>query len=926
MKFKRVIAILLCVAMTLSLVACGTTGGKKPDNSNKASYTVTFDVGEEARAAGIQNPDSVTVKAGEKITLPSPVWADHQIVHWMNGTAVFTSSTSVNSDITLVAEWITITQYDRDINDGKKDWVQSGHLYIHYKRGNHVATEEGTENKKAKAPDYSGDNASNDNYLIESTSYKDWGVWVWPKNGEGKLFNGRHIDESGVVYDILLNNDYQNGGWDGTNKKSLTMVINYKDSTEIGFQICETPTRTQGSGFWVNDGGNVYIQLDDCKRDNGSYHWYVSENEVNKGTAYYTAEDVPNPYADDTTKNKYVSKGGINSNGNLAYAKWTKGAAGWEDDAVGYQIFIASFCDSNDDGIGDIPGIISQLDYLDKLNVDVLWLTPFQNSTGYHGYDISDYYSVDSKFGTLADYRKLVYEAHKRGMKVVMDFVLNHTSTSNVWFQKSSNLVKETDPKTGKTIDYRNFYNWISEADFKNSSKVPAHAKSKDDGGTGDDSQWFRDKNGYYYYSSFSSTQPELNFDYQPVRDAIIDVALYWMGFGLDGFRLDAVKHIYMANEVRGYGKTIGKLVEDSNAPQYGVDEKRNLHFYNEFNARLKAVYPNAYVVGENLTGDPAQLAPYYAGIDSQFNFNLYYDTSRAVAQSTLQIQQGGQNVNMSYFSTAANARTKCDNLFRQQNSNYIDGQFTSNHDLPRARDRMNITGSSAKLDDTYGTFYTDNTTYELKSGGKVTCKSVAGKNLDTDAVNKTDVLLRMYYAFQLTFPGISWIYYGDELGMSGLMQYTVAANSTSSTASQPHEDVIYRQPMKWFDNDSTKGKNASFEIGYNGMVCELQGLNAEASFKGVEGQTGDDNSLLEWTRKLTKIRRDYKLGYKATMSAATNNNGILSYTVKGGNNKTITVTVYAGASSIPNPSGALARCEGTIKGSNGKYGVVITG
>lgn len=908
--------------MMLSLVACGIHTTDKPNNGgNKSSYIVTFDVGEEAKSAGVQNPASVTVNAGETVTLPSPEWADHQVVHWMNGATIFVSTTAVNSDLTLVAEWAKVTQYDKDIDGGQKSWVQPGHLYIHYKRGNHVATEEGTENKKAKAPDYSGDNASNDNYLIESAAYKDWGIWVWPKNGEGKLFNGRHIDETGVVYDILLDNDYQNGGWDGTNRKSLAMVINYKDSDEVGFQICETPTRTQGSGFWVNDGGNVYLTLKDCKRDNGSYHWYVSENEVNKGTAYYTGVEVPNPYKDDNAqKNKYVSKGGINSAGNLAYSKWTSGAKGWEGDAVGYQIFIASFCDSDGDGMGDIPGIISKLDYLDKLNVDVLWLTPFQNSTGYHGYDISDYYSVDSKFGTLADYRKLVYEAHKRGMKVVMDYVLNHTSTSNVWFQKSSNLVKETDPKTGKTIDYRNFYNWISEADFKNASKVPAHAKSKEDGGTGDDSQWFRDKNGYYFYSSFSSTQPELNFDYQPVRDAIIDVALYWMGFGLDGFRLDAVKHIYMANEVRGYGKSVGKLVEDSNAPQYGVDEKRNLHFYNEFNARIKAVYPNAYIVGENLTGDPAQLAPYYAGIDSQFNFNLYYDTARAVAQSTGQLRQGGSQTANSWLGGALTARTKCDTLFKAQNANYIDGQFTSNHDLPRARDRMNITGSNAKLDDTYGAFYNDTTTYTAKDKKTYTCKNVNGKVLDSKTVHKTDVLLRMYYAFQLTFPGISWIYYGDELGMSGLMQYTVAAGSTSSTASQPHEDVIYRQPMKWFDNDSANGKNASFEIGYNGMICELQGLNAEASFKGVEGQTGKD-SLLEWTRTLTKIRREYGLSYKATVSEAGGSNKV-TYKVNG-TKGAIKVTVCAGTD-VPASNKALARYENTIDGSSGKFGVLI--
>ena len=200
---------------------------------------------------------------------------------------------------------------------------------------------------------------------------------------------------------------------------------------------------------------------------------------------------------------------------------------------------------------------------------------------------------------------------------VLMDFVLNHTSPSNPWFLKSQRLVKETvklPDGTEKEIDYRNFYTW------QNENYVSGLPEDKQ-------KQWFKDSNGYYFYSSFGSSMPELNFDNQATRDAILEVALYWMSFGLDGFRLDAVKHIYMANESRDQSSWV---VEDG---AYSFDMNKDAHFFMEFNAKLKASYPNAILVGENFNGDPAKLAGLYGGLDSQFNFNWYYDTTYALTQ-----------------------------------------------------------------------------------------------------------------------------------------------------------------------------------------------------------------------------------------------------------------------------------------------------
>ena len=395
-------------------------------------------------------------------------------------------------------------------------WGQEGHLYIHYLRGAHSEKEHGTVNS-ATAPAYSTQ--------ISSKVYGDWGLWVWeyfPTNSEGRAFYPMKIDESGAVYDIDLTATYNDGGWDEANRTSKNLEINYSQALRMGIQVYSQDSRINGTGFWVNDGGDVYVNLAEARRDKGDYHWFVRQGEVGSGSANFSNVDLNDPYAgipagSATTKYDVISNKGNNN----VYAQQAV-AEGWEENSVGYQIFIASFADGNGDGMGDLRGVINKLDYLHDLGVDTLWLTPFQHSNSYHGYDIMDYFTVDPRFGTLDDYRELVYKAHRKGMKIVMDFVLNHTSLSNPWFVKSQNLVKETvtlPDGTKKEIDYRNFYTWQNE-EYYNSiddSTVEGRREKK---------QWFKDTNGYYYFSSFGSTMPELNFDNQATRDAILDVAL----------------------------------------------------------------------------------------------------------------------------------------------------------------------------------------------------------------------------------------------------------------------------------------------------------------------------------------------------------------------------------------------------------------
>lgn len=882
MKFKKAIIILLCAVMSLSVLACGSID--MPDGgidgpggivTTGKTYTVTFD----ANAAGVANPTSIQVGSGKTMgsQLKIPTRTGYTFDGWYdaNGKA-YTADTPITANVVLTARWKSnaeVAEAAKAYENNISSWAKAGHLYVHYKRAAHISSEQvppPAGGIGAGAPLY--------NKASDSAVYKDWGMWCWPKNGEGRTFNLAWIDESGAVYDIDLSQEYHDAGWDGktTPGRPLTNDMNYKDVDEIGTQLFKISSR-QKQGYWQNDGGNVYVKLEEAKREGGDYHWFVSESKVTQGTPQYTAEEIEDVYGKIPAGSAITAtagKGIINSNSDSKYEQWTGGVKNFTSN-TGYQIFIASFNDHDGDGMGDIKGIIDKLDYLERLNVDMLWLTPFQSSTNYHGYDINDYFSVDSRWGTAADYQSLVDKAHQKGMKVVMDFVLNHTSEANEWFVKSKNLVKEQNVELAGVkhdeVDYRNFYSWINQAQY---DKLPADAKK----------QWYGDEHDYYFYSSFGSSMPELNYDYQPVRDAILDVCYKWMEYGLDGFRLDAVKHIYMKNEVEGKGGTCstgtppnGGVVNDG---LYSHDQTRNYNFYREFNYRLKSKYPNAFVVGENLDGWNQRTKYYYQGIDSQFDFNTYY-ASRGFATIRGIPHISGSSLNESSMGAAYTTYQQGYDMFSGVNDKFVSGQFTSNHDLPRARNRMALKRTNGVDVDEY-------------------------TKIEGDLINDSYNALFLYYGMIFTVPGVTWLYYGDEIGMEGIMDYTLTTQSTDSLQSSPHEDRIYRQPMKW-----TATTNTSYSIGYDKLKCELTGLNATSSVKSVAEQEADSTSLLSWVKTLTKIRKDYKLG-QATEIKGSGNGKRIEYTVTGGNGQKIKVTIVANGSA---GAGNLASKTVTING-----------
>ncbi|NCU17516.1 alpha,alpha-phosphotrehalase [Pallidibacillus pasinlerensis] len=205
----------------------------------------------------------------------------------------------------------------------------------------------------------------------------------------------------------------------------------------------------------------------------------------------------------------------------------TKTEAWWKKSTV-YQIYPKSFNDTTGTGTGDIQGIIEKLDYIKKLGADVIWLTPiYQSPQNDNGYDISDYYAIDPSYGTMEDFEQLLEETHKRGMKLIIDLVVNHTSTEHEWFKQA---------RSSKDNPFREFYIW---KDPKNGG-LPNNWQSKFGGPA-----WQLDeKTGQYYLHLFDVTQADLNWENETLREKIFDMMRFWAEKGIDGFRLDVINLI----------------------------------------------------------------------------------------------------------------------------------------------------------------------------------------------------------------------------------------------------------------------------------------------------------------------------------------------------------------------------------------------
>ncbi len=253
----------------------------------------------------------------------------------------------------------------------------------------------------------------------------------------------------------------------------------------------------------------------------------------------------------------------------------------WWNDTVFYEIFVRSFADSNGDGIGDFKGITQKLDYLADLGVKGLWLMPINPASSYHGYDVTDYYTVNPDYGTLDDFKNLLKEAHARGIRIILDLVINHTSSQHPWFQSA------LDPAS----KYRNWYIW--------SETNPGYM------GPWGGQVWHRALGGFYYYGVFIDGMPDLNYGNPEVTQEMNKVVKFWLDLGLDGYRLDGAKH----------------LVEEGSKQE---NTQATLDWFKLFKQEYKKINPQAITVGE-IWSSSSDVARYISegGMDLAFNFDL---------------------------------------------------------------------------------------------------------------------------------------------------------------------------------------------------------------------------------------------------------------------------------------------------------------
>ena len=261
----------------------------------------------------------------------------------------------------------------------------------------------------------------------------------------------------------------------------------------------------------------------------------------------------------------------------------------WWNHTVFYEIFVRSFYDSTGDGIGDVPGLIEKLDYLndgdpattDDLGITGIWLMPINISPSYHGYDVVDYYEVNPDYGTNEDFKRLIEEAHKRGIRVIVDLVVNHTSTQHPWF---------IDARSGPDAAFRDWFVWADE----------------DPAWRGPEGQpvWHRTPHGYYY-AVFWDGMPDLNLESPDVTAEMYEIARYWLeDMGADGFRLDAIKHLIERGPIQ--------------------ENTRDTHEWLQgFYSFIKEVNPDAVSVGEAWTNTQQVLRYTDGGVDIAFQFDL---------------------------------------------------------------------------------------------------------------------------------------------------------------------------------------------------------------------------------------------------------------------------------------------------------------
>lgn len=310
--------------------------------------------------------------------------------------------------------------------------------------------------------------------------------------------------------------------------------------------------------------------------------------------------------------------------------------------SVCYEIFVRSFYDTNNDGIGDFNGVTAKLPYLKDLGVKTLWLMPIMPSPSYHGYDVADYYGVNPDYGTMSDFDNLLAEAKKYNIDIMIDIVFNHSSTQNPWFRQSYEDYVSNNTSLDSKADW---YCWIDH--YQTGYSIYTGSK------------------GIYYESRFDHSMPDLNTQNEAVRAEMLKILKYWVEKGVDGFRFDAVKYF------------------DFNNTKYNVEFMTYLH------DEIVKDYPGIYFVGECWDGITVINDYYKSTFESFFTFGSSLDGNGDASIV-------GQVKTLTSANSFASTIENRERIMKENNPNAYSSYFLSNHDMDRASN--SLTNENAKL------------------------------------------------------------------------------------------------------------------------------------------------------------------------------------------------------------------------------------
>jgi maltose alpha-D-glucosyltransferase/alpha-amylase len=452
----------------------------------------------------------------------------------------------------------------------------------------------------------------------------------------------------------------------------------------------------------------------------------------------------------------------------------------WFKDAIFCEVFVRAFADANGDGIGDLPGLTSKLDYLKDLGVDALWLLPISPSPlRDDGYDVSNYVDVHPDYGTLADYGTLVKEAHKRDLRVVVELIPNHTSDQHAWFQASR------DPNHPAHERYRDWYVW-SETDERYGDTRIIFLDYEP-------SNWTYDElRGMYYWHRFFHHQPDLNYDNPEVQRAMMRVLQFWIDQGVDGIRIDAPPYLYERE-----GTNCENLLET--------------HAYLK---RLRA-FVDAYAPGTMLLSEanqwPEDVRAYF-GDGDEMHMNFHFPLMPRI-----------------FMALAKADRTPIEQIMARTPELPDNCQWGT---FLRCHDELTLEMVTPEERAFMWDFYAPEPRMRLNLGIRRRLAPLLGN--DVRRIQVANSIL-------LTFIGSPFLYYGDEIGMGDNIWLE-------------DRDGL-RTPMQWDD-----GPNAGFSTAPKEALTDPVIEDGIYGYKqiNVKAQEADPDSLLNWTKRVLRIRKQH--------------------------------------------------------------------